>query len=113
MERPTNICGYGGIGRRAWFRSMFSQGSGGSSPLIRTSRTGGCNGRATSAPHVTLYRSSNSELRPTRGPPAVMNNTNDQQVSYAARIGNELHVFNSCSKIHDLPPIASYWSRKF
>jgi hypothetical protein len=28
--------GYGGIGRRAWFRSTFSQGSGGSSPLIRT-----------------------------------------------------------------------------
>src|ERR1700732_5078285 len=42
-----------------------------------------------------------------------MNNTNDQQVSHAARIGNELHSFNSCSKIHDLPPIASYWSRKF
>src|SRR5438105_13884794 len=29
-------CGCGGTGRRAWFRSMFSQGSGGSSPLIRT-----------------------------------------------------------------------------
>src|ERR1700693_2504347 len=32
-------CGYGGIGRRAWFRSMFSQGRGGSSPLIRTKRS--------------------------------------------------------------------------
>jgi SAM-dependent methyltransferase len=42
-----------------------------------------------------------------------MNNTNDQQVSYAQRIGDELQIFNSCSKIHDLPPIASYWSRKF
>src|SRR5437016_6154071 len=30
------MCGYGGIGRRAWFRSMYSQGCGGSSPLIRT-----------------------------------------------------------------------------
>src|ERR1035438_4370368 len=26
----------GGIGRRAWFRSMYPQGCGGSSPLIRT-----------------------------------------------------------------------------
>jgi len=42
-----------------------------------------------------------------------MNNTDDQQVSYAQRTSNELHSFNSCSKIHDLPPIASYWSRKF
>ncbi len=42
-----------------------------------------------------------------------MNNTNDQRVSYEQRIGNELHIFNSCSKIHDLPPIAGYWSRKF
>src|SRR5579872_5422167 len=42
-----------------------------------------------------------------------MNNANDQQASYAQRIGNELQNFNSCSKIHDLPPIASYWSRKF
>ena len=42
-----------------------------------------------------------------------MNNTNDPRVGYEERIGNELHTFNSCSKIHDLPPIASYWSRKF
>jgi hypothetical protein len=31
------ICGCGGIGRRAWFRSMWPQGCGGSSPSIRTS----------------------------------------------------------------------------
>ena len=42
MERPTNICGYGGIGRRAWFRSMFSQGSGGSSPLLSAPVTWVC-----------------------------------------------------------------------
>lgn len=50
--------------------------------------------------------------RATKGPLAGMKYTNDQQVSYAQRIGNELHIFNSCSKIHDLPLIASYWSRK-
>ena len=33
---PLNVSRNGGIGRRAWFRSTFSQGSGGSSPLIRT-----------------------------------------------------------------------------
>ena len=40
MRRPPSTCGCGGIGRRAWFRSMFSQGSGGSSPLIRTIMAG-------------------------------------------------------------------------
>gem|GEM_PF-1921401 len=29
-------CGYGGIGRRVWFRSICSQGHAGSSPVIRT-----------------------------------------------------------------------------
>ncbi len=29
----------GGIGRRAWFRSTFSQGSGGSSPLFGTNKS--------------------------------------------------------------------------
>src|ERR1700761_4035615 len=29
-------CRSGGIGRRAWFRSMYSQGCGGSSPLFGT-----------------------------------------------------------------------------
>ena len=29
-------CGYGGIGRRAWFRSMWKQFHAGSSPVIRT-----------------------------------------------------------------------------
>ena len=31
------LCGYGGIGRRVWFRSICSQGHAGSSPVIRTS----------------------------------------------------------------------------
>src|ERR1035437_359475 len=30
------MCGCGGIGRRAWFRSMYPQGCEGSSPFIRT-----------------------------------------------------------------------------
>src|SRR3979409_263717 len=30
-------CRSGGIGRRAWFRSMYSQGCGGSSPFFGTS----------------------------------------------------------------------------
>jgi hypothetical protein len=32
-------CRSGGIGRRAWFRSMYSQGCGGSSPFFGTSLT--------------------------------------------------------------------------
>src|SRR5205814_1375265 len=38
LERiETHIqCGCGGTGRRAWFRSMWGQLRGGSSPLIRT-----------------------------------------------------------------------------
>src|SRR6266571_8372748 len=35
-DEAVASCGCGGIGRRAGFRSQFSQGSGGSSPLIRT-----------------------------------------------------------------------------
>ncbi len=31
------LCGYGGIGRRVWFRSICSQEHAGSSPVIRTS----------------------------------------------------------------------------
>ena len=30
------MCGCGGIGRRAWVRSMYPQGCEGSSPFIRT-----------------------------------------------------------------------------
>ncbi len=30
------LCGYGGIGRRVWFRSICSQEHAGSSPVIRT-----------------------------------------------------------------------------
>ena len=30
------VCGYGGIGRRAWFRSMWGQLHAGSTPVIRT-----------------------------------------------------------------------------
>src|SRR6202789_3410058 len=33
---PLIVSRNGGIGRRAWFRSTFSQGSGGSSPLFGT-----------------------------------------------------------------------------
>jgi hypothetical protein len=33
------LCRSGGIGRRAWFRSMYSQGCGGSSPLFGTRRS--------------------------------------------------------------------------
>src|SRR5665213_1316230 len=33
----SDICRSGGIGRRAWFRSMYSQGCGGSSPFFGTS----------------------------------------------------------------------------
>jgi hypothetical protein len=32
----TNACRSGGIGRRAWFRSTYSQGCGGSSPFFGT-----------------------------------------------------------------------------
>src|SRR5258708_27668475 len=35
-DEAVASCGCGGIGRRAGFRSQFSQGSGGSNPLIRT-----------------------------------------------------------------------------
>ncbi len=42
-----------------------------------------------------------------------MSTAKEQRVSYAQRIGNELHIFNSQANIHDLPAIASYWSRKF
>ncbi len=37
-ENPSvsSTCRSGGIGRRAWFRSMYSQGCGGSSPLFGT-----------------------------------------------------------------------------
>src|SRR6185437_3092703 len=36
--RPASLlCRSGGIGRRAWFRSMYSQGCGGSSPFFGTS----------------------------------------------------------------------------
>jgi hypothetical protein len=31
-QRSFSQCRSGGIGRRAWFRSMYSQGCGGSSP---------------------------------------------------------------------------------
>ena len=34
-------CRSGGIGRRAWFRSMYSQGCGGSSPLFGTKKAAG------------------------------------------------------------------------
>src|SRR5580698_9821364 len=34
--RPAEVSRNGGIGRRAWFRSMYSQGCGGSSPLFGT-----------------------------------------------------------------------------
>src|SRR5580698_11672867 len=37
MQGP---CRSGGIGRRAWFRSMYSQGCGGSSPLFGTKDLG-------------------------------------------------------------------------
>ena len=30
------VCGYGGIGRRAWFRSMWGQLHAGSTPVIRS-----------------------------------------------------------------------------
>ena len=33
---PTSPCRSGGIGRRAWFRSMYPQGCGGSSPFFGT-----------------------------------------------------------------------------
>ena len=40
---PSNlICGYGGIGRRAWFRSMWGQLHAGSSPVIRTKKHQSC-----------------------------------------------------------------------
>ena len=32
------VCGYGGIGRRAWFRSMWGQLHAGSTPVIRSLR---------------------------------------------------------------------------
>ena len=32
------VCGYGGIGRRAWFRSMWGQLHAGSTPVIRIKR---------------------------------------------------------------------------
>ena len=38
FARDRVKCRNGGIGRRAWFRSMYSQGCGGSSPLFGTSR---------------------------------------------------------------------------
>jgi hypothetical protein len=38
FSAPLNqvLCRSGGIGRRAWFRSMYSQGCGGSSPFFGT-----------------------------------------------------------------------------
>src|ERR1700720_1460241 len=33
---PSHFCRSGGIGRRAWFRSMYPQGCGGSSPFFGT-----------------------------------------------------------------------------
>src|SRR6185369_2351520 len=33
---PKSLCRSGGIGRRAWFRSMYPQGCGGSSPFFGT-----------------------------------------------------------------------------
>ena len=36
QQWPLIVSRNGGIGRRAWFRSTFSQGSGGSSPLFGT-----------------------------------------------------------------------------
>src|ERR1044071_2289072 len=36
---PKSLCRSGGIGRRAWFRSMYPQGCGGSSPFFGTRLT--------------------------------------------------------------------------
>jgi hypothetical protein len=42
VQHPAgpSLCRSGGIGRRAWFRSMYSQGCGGSSPFFGTSYHG-------------------------------------------------------------------------
>jgi 6-phosphogluconate dehydrogenase (decarboxylating) len=49
-------CGCGGIGRRAGFRSQFSQGSGGSSPLIRTTLLLSILHPSTRSSHLTRSR---------------------------------------------------------
>src|SRR5579872_4029177 len=36
FRRDDSLCRSGGIGRRAWFRSMYPQGCGGSSPFFGT-----------------------------------------------------------------------------